>query len=50
MRETQSRRHIQIHAALPPARIARQNLPVSAKSKNGLACANAKIAELQQPL
>ena len=45
-----SRRRIQSHATRPPARIARQNLPASAKSKNGLACASAEIAELQQPV
>jgi hypothetical protein len=44
MRETKSCWHIQIHATLPPC----QNLPVSAKSKDGLACAIAEIAELQQ--
>ena len=44
-----SRRLTPIHTRLPPARMARRNLPVSAKSKNGLACANAEIAGLQQP-
>jgi hypothetical protein len=38
-----------LHYHSPPARIARQNLPVSDKSENGLACANAAIAGLQQP-